>query len=268
MLSSELRSALYKLAEALSPSALQSLVSSLEHQAQLSFALRQKTLQALPLSDQRTLLSRVFDLWPETLSPVALITALEASAHSILTLKEASQVELVWTGPTEGITFRRTDQALLQVIEAAERELWIVTFVAYSVPSILAALQAALQRGVRVRFLGESPETDGGRVSFGASAALGELASQVTVYVWPKIRREESASGKVGTLHAKFALADDRVLFVSSANLTDHALNLNMEMGVLLTGGDAPKRVHAHVESLMAGGAICPDSQNTPNEVT
>jgi len=35
-------------------------------------------------------------------------------------------------------------------------------------------------------------------------------------------------------LHAKIAVADREKVFISSANLTDYAMDLNIEMGVLL----------------------------------
>ena len=35
-------------------------------------------------------------------------------------------------------------------------------------------------------------------------------------------------------MHAKIAVADREKVFISSANLTDYAMDLNIEMGVLL----------------------------------
>ena len=60
------------------------------------------------------------------------------------------------------------------------------------------------------------------------------------VYVWPMDKRPIDGNGHHGSLHAKCAVADDAVLFVSSANLTAYALTLNMELGLLVQGGFAP----------------------------
>jgi phosphatidylserine/phosphatidylglycerophosphate/cardiolipin synthase-like enzyme len=43
---------------------------------------------------------------------------------------------------------------------------------------------------------------------------------------------------------------------VSSANLTDYALNLNMELGVLIAGGSQPQTVMAQFEALIAQGVL------------
>ena len=44
--------------------------------------------------------------------------------------KAEQEIELVWTGPSSKlIATRKTEQALLQVIEAAERKLFMTSFV-------------------------------------------------------------------------------------------------------------------------------------------
>ena len=60
------------------------------------------------------------------------------------------------------------------------------------------------------------------------------------------------------SLHAKCAVADRDVVFVTSANLTSHALDRNMELGVLITGGDAPKHLAAHLDGLITTGILTP----------
>jgi phosphatidylserine/phosphatidylglycerophosphate/cardiolipin synthase-like enzyme len=60
----------------------------------------------------------------------------------------------------------------------------------------------------------------------------------------------------VAALHAKCAVADARLLFVSSANLTDYALNLNMELGVLIQGGPHPATVVAQFDEFVARGVL------------
>jgi hypothetical protein len=46
-------------------------------------------------------------------------------------------------------------------------------------------------------------------------------------------------------------LSPTSLLFVSSANLTEHAMNLNMAR-VLVRGGDAPRRLSQHLSWLIA----------------
>jgi phosphatidylserine/phosphatidylglycerophosphate/cardiolipin synthase-like enzyme len=38
---------------------------------------------------------------------------------------------------------------------------------------------------------------------------------------------------------------------MSSANLTEYAFTKNMELGLLVEGGDVPARVQAHLEALI-----------------
>jgi cardiolipin synthase A/B len=59
-----------------------------------------------------------------------------------------------------------------------------------------------------------------------------------------------------GSLHAKCAVADDDLLFITSANLTEFAMNLNMELGILVRGGELPGQVRLHFERLIGAGAL------------
>jgi len=53
------------------------------------------------------------------------------------------------------------------------------------------------------------------------------------------------------SVHAKCAVADSRLAFITSANLTSAALERNMELGLLLRGGTVPDRLHAHLAALV-----------------
>ena len=50
-----------------------------------------------------------------------------------------------------------------------------------------------------------------------------------------------------GTLHAKVAIADRNKAFLTSANLTGHALNKNIEAGLLFTDGVIPNEIFSHI---------------------
>lgn len=167
--------------------------------------------------------------------------------------RSLQSLELVWTGPVpEGMVFRRTDQALLEIIRSAQSSLIIVTFVAYKIRQIAAALEEAAARGVRILFVLETPESSDGKVEFSAIRAIGEsLKKQATVCVWPREKRETDEQGRYGSLHAKAAIADDKFLLLSSANLTHFALSLNIEMGLLVKGGDLPMLAAQHFRALI-----------------
>ncbi len=65
-------------------------------------------------------------------------------------------------------------------------------------------------------------------------------------------------SGKIrrGVLHAKCAVVDRRWLLVSSANFTDSAMQVNMEMGIAIEGEEMPGRVADHFERLVLAGSL------------
>ena len=58
----------------------------------------------------------------------------------------------------------------------------------------------------------------------------------------------------MGSLHAKFAISDNRKIFISSANLTNYAMTLNMEMGVLIHSSDFALEVSEHINKLILSG--------------
>jgi phosphatidylserine/phosphatidylglycerophosphate/cardiolipin synthase-like enzyme len=187
------------------------------------------------------------------LSPSAVAWALRAADRADEWHRQRQSVELVWTGPTpQDTTIRRTDQALLHLINVAQRSLWIVTFAAYHVEAVAEALKRAAERNVAITFIAESSEASAGKMAWGAIEALGGALPKTTArYIWPQDKRPKNPSGQFGSLHVKCAVADEQVALISSANLTGHALNLNMELGVLIRGGDVPHDVVTHLRQLI-----------------
>ena len=93
-----------------------------------------------------------------------------------------------------------------------------------------------------------------------ATGTVDALSAQgderIEVYAWPVDKRPKLPGGGLGILHAKCAVADDDVLLVGSANLTAYSLELNMELGLLVTRGDAPRRVKEHFDELVRRGTL------------
>jgi phosphatidylserine/phosphatidylglycerophosphate/cardiolipin synthase-like enzyme len=183
-----------------------------------------------------------------------LLTAAQAETFH----RHRQRLELVWTGPdSDIIPLRRTDQALLQLIDSAQDHLHIVSFAVYKVDTIGQAIVDAVRRGVSISIYLETPDTSQGRVTFDTIGALGEeVIREVSLYVWPLEERRQTGNGKYGSLHAKVAVADGEMLLLSSANLTEYAMTLNMELGVLIHGGPLPKQVAAHLEQLVEVGVF------------
>jgi phosphatidylserine/phosphatidylglycerophosphate/cardiolipin synthase-like enzyme len=185
--------------------------------------------------------------------PAELAAMLTASSAAYHRAKGEQEVELVWTGPSSTlVATRKTEQALLQVIDAATSRLFITSFVAYDVASIVKALQRAIERGVQVSMLLEASELHGGGVSIDAIAKMKSTLPTAKVFSW--VHKSDGFAG--GKVHAKVAVADEMFCFISSANLTGHAMERNMEAGVLIRGGATPRSLHAHLEALETTNVI------------
>ena len=191
-------------------------------------------------------------------SPAALCWALRGAQASRAHQVRKQSMSLVWTGPApHHSTLRRTDQVLQQLIEEASRSILIVTFAAYKVPRIKAALEAKLAQGVEITLVLESKEQSQGAVSFGPLQALGPvLAERAAVYTWPRDERPKDAQGKPAAMHAKCAVVDGAAALISSANLTGYALRKNMELGVVVRGGRVPGEISKHIDHLIEDGIL------------
>lgn len=176
-----------------------------------------------------------------------------AASHVFTKVASQQSIELVWTGPTTPlVSARRTEQALLQVINAAEHTLFISSFVAYDVSTIVKALNAAGDRGVTINMLLELSLDHGGAISFDAIGKMRVLVPVAKLYAW----REKVGPFINGSVHAKVAVADGHVCFITSANLTGHAMEKNMEAGVLISGGKLPKLLEDHLRALIDTNVI------------
>jgi phosphatidylserine/phosphatidylglycerophosphate/cardiolipin synthase-like enzyme len=59
-------------------------------------------------------------------------------------------------------------------------------------------------------------------------------------------------------MHVKAAVADSSIAFLTSANLTEAALERNMELGLLIRGGRVPGSIDSLMNSLIESGELGP----------
>jgi phosphatidylserine/phosphatidylglycerophosphate/cardiolipin synthase-like enzyme len=217
-------------------------------------------LDQIPSSQTRQRMSTVIRLAHEAgFNAKSIGLALQAAFFANQQCRNSQSIELVWTGPSPPQThLRRTDQALLEVIRNAESEVWIVSFAAYGVQSILKALISAMDRGVVVSLVLESAEESDGKLTFDQIVNLqNSLNHRARVFVWPAEMRQ-SNNGRSGTLHAKCAVVDGRQLLVSSANLTEAALQVNIELGVLLNSERHALQIQQQLKWLVESSTLRP----------
>ena len=93
----------------------------------------------------------------------------------------------------------------------------------------------------------ELSQGHGGSISFDVIGKMKGMVPSSKVYAW--MEKTELFSG--GRVHAKVAVADAGMCFITSANLTGFAMEKNMEAGVLITGGSIPLLLDEHLRSLI-----------------
>lgn len=179
-----------------------------------------------------------------------LALALRATALAVKRAREEQRIETVWTGPTtKAVPLRHTLGVLLQVVKASRERLIVVSFAAYKVTQVIAALLTAAERGVKIAVVIDE-STDAGN-------AFHAVKGFADIYCWPDAGTVLPNGGKI-RMHVKAAVADDHTALVGSANLTGQALSQNMELGLLVEGGEIPRRLDSHFRSLIASEVLVP----------
>jgi cardiolipin synthase len=248
----ELAAALVTSVRGMSPGHVRTLASLLAAARSAADAHR-VVLGAVPNPIYRQHAAQILEIWEQ--NPECDGSMLALALQTGLTLLEQEQgaeiVEPVATGPTSAyVALRHTRAVLLSLIEDAKRELLMTSYVTYPVPDLVRALQLAQERGVAVRLLLETIAGSGGALKVDGSFTFRSLRG-VEMYAWPVEQRSQGAR-----LHAKVAVADGEVAFVTSANLTGNALDENLEVGVLIRGGPCPRRLQDHFRALISAGIV------------
>ncbi len=214
--------------------------------ASLSAATRAAARAAVPVPHHDHL-DRLHRRWAECegLPGSAVALALEA-ARSTWHGSDGPHVEVVVTGPGSHVApVRLTSEVVGQLVDGATKRVTMVSYAAYGMPIVIAALHAARARGVEVSLILESPEKLAGGGGADAYAAF-------RVYHWPLERRDPPEAA----LHAKAVIVDSRDVLLTSANMTAAAYDRNIELGVLCRGGGVAAQVQHHFDALISEGVL------------
>lgn len=185
--------------------------------------------------------------------PAKLASALRGASKAGALAGLRGAMELVWTGPSTGLVpVRHTEEVLCEVIDCSRHRLFLVSFVAYDVERITKALNNAAARGVQIDVLLESSSAHGGKVSTDSVKAMRKAVPTANLYAWSG----QSGKPSGASVHAKCAVADDTIAFITSANLTSAAMEKNMELGVLVRGGMLPDSLDRHLDALVTTGTV------------
>lgn len=245
---SELAEAIAAVASGLSEAHISALTSAYRTAGTYAVGRAAKVRLSVPAPhhDDVDRLNRAWEVEPQ-LDGSAIAVALEA-VQAAQRSADVPAVQVVVTGPdSPAAPVRLTSEVVRQLINEATSRVTLVSFAAYQMPSIIAALDAAVARGVSVSLILESPENLDGGGGAGAYA-------KYRVYHWPTDRRVPPGA----KLHAKAVIIDNRDVLLTSANMTQAAYDKNIELGVLCRGGDVARQVQHHFDALIARDVMAP----------
>jgi phosphatidylserine/phosphatidylglycerophosphate/cardiolipin synthase-like enzyme len=194
----------------------------------------------------------------------ALAYALEAAARAA---SAVPRPDLVWSGPeVPGLHARDTRPVFDELVDGASRSLWISSYAYCDGPKAFARvakrmhavpeLQTTLLLNIKREWGDSTPAEDlarGFAERFWKSAWPGER--RPAVFYDPRSLREDSDRA---VLHAKAAVADDEVVFITSANLTEKAFDENIEVGMLTRDRTLATNLSKHFRVLIERELLLP----------
>ena len=133
-------------------------------------------------------------------------------------------------------------ERLIEAMDAAASEIWMVSAYLIPTPELEAAIERAEERGVQVRLLTNSINSNNHLTAHSAyrkhierlvdlGADVHEVRAQAKdrgLYIQSPVEEKSLC------LHAKMLVFDDNRVFVGSANLDPRSLKINTEMGLLI----------------------------------
>jgi len=177
------------------------------------------------------------------------------------------KADLVWSGPeVPGLHARDTRRVYEELLGSAERSIWASTYAFFDGPSAFGVLARRLDAmsELRVTLLLNIQRKRGDTTS--AEHLVRAFADRFWKTDWPgELRprvyydpRALELDGPGGVLHAKAVVADDEAVFVTSANLTEAALDRNIELGLLIRDRALAESVSSHFRVLIDRGLLGP----------
>jgi phosphatidylserine/phosphatidylglycerophosphate/cardiolipin synthase-like enzyme len=151
--------------------------------------------------------------------------------------------DLVWSGPeVPGLHARDTRRVYEELLGSAERSIWASTYAFFDGPRAFEVLARRMEAtpALRVTLLLNIQRKRGDTTA--SEQLVRRFADHFWKTDWPGLSRPTvfydpralDPEGPGGVLHAKAVVADDESVFITSANLTQAALDRNIELGVLI----------------------------------
>lgn len=194
-----------------------------------------------------------------------------AAAAWIRALEEAAlrtpHPDLVWSGPeVPGVHARDTRRVYEELLGSAERSVWVSTYAYFDGPRAFEVLATRMDEKpeLRVTLLLNIQRRWGDTTA--ADDLVRRFADQFWGKDWPGSShpsvyfdpRSLELDGPGSVLHAKAVVTDEEVVFVTSANLTEAALDRNIELGLLVRDRALAASVSSHFQQLIDRGLLSP----------
>lgn len=210
--------------------------------------------------DTATLAVKLFASARSKLTPTAVASGLRAAnAMRDLLASTAAHVDVVWSGPlVEGATARNTSDVILEMVRFATAPGEILV-VGYSLTStvgsvmhhVVDAFLEASARGVTLTFVLHA-EGEGSANKHELMKGWDVLERKPRILTW-----RPRAAHAFTKMHAKALVVNRIDALVTSANLTFHGLESNLELGIRVRG-DAASAIASRFDRLAATGALVP----------
>jgi phosphatidylserine/phosphatidylglycerophosphate/cardiolipin synthase-like enzyme len=153
-----------------------------------------------------------------------------------------------------------------ELLGSAERLVWACTYAFFDGPRAFDVLARRMdaRSGLRVTLLLNIQRRRGDTTA--AEQLVRKFTDHFWVTDWPGSSRPSvfydpralELEGPAGVLHAKALVVDDEAVFVTSANLTEAALDRNIEVGLLVRDCALALTVSSYFRAMIDRGLLRP----------
>ena len=175
--------------------------------------------------------------------------------------------DLVWSGPeVSGLHARDTRRVYEELLGTAERSIWASTYAFFDGPRAFEVLARRMEitPALHVTLLLNIQRRRGDTTA--SEQLVRRFADHFWKTDWPGALRPSvfydpralDSERPGGVLHAKAVVADDEAVFITSANLTEAALDRNIELGVLIRDRAFALAVGGYFRNLIDRGLLKP----------
>lgn len=168
--------------------------------------------------------------------------------------------DLVWSGPdVPGVHARDTRRVYEELLGSAEQSVWVSSFAYFDGPKAFDVLSRRMDAvpGLQATLFLNIQRRRGDTTS--ASDLVRRFADRFWGNDWPGTSRPSvyydprslELDGPAGVLHAKAVVTDEESVYITSANLTEAALDRNIELGLVVRDRALALSVTGHFRALI-----------------